>query len=382
MPRKSRSTQSSKTGAIFFFSYRRKCSEDLTYRVSDRLIQEFGDKNLVLDIDTFVGGDDFEDQIRKSVSESTAVVVVIDEDWLTLEHDDGGRRIDDPNDYVRLEIEIALDMGIPTVPLLLNNAPVPEEDELPDCLRALAKRHANFVRSGRDFQRDMDVVVDNLKEHATRQTEALQIVEEFRSIEGKGNWVKTWTFAKGVLVDADYANTVASRVLNEERDRLERLSRLAQNMKDCAFGTFLRDAEAVEADSAVLGPLKALAEHGVDAEELSRAIELEALAQKLRDFAALLHEAPTEIKFALPTKEQVDRYFADRLSGARYGRALRRYGQGQYGGALAGLQGTRLGLQGCCGMEGSRGRMAWVLRALTRRSVGSSQGMSAETAGG
>ena len=273
---------------------------DLTGRIGDRLVQDFPDDQIIQDIDTFLVGVNFEEQIRKYVSDSEAVIVVIDNEWLSIKDDDGGRRIDRPGDYVRFEIETALEMGIPTVPLLLNEAPVPDEKELPECLKPLSKMHGQLVRTGRDFHRDMDRVVEDLRKHADRQREARQKVREFREVEAHGNWLNTWIFTKDVLEDDGFTDTVVWRVLNEERDRLEQLAHLAQCMKDREFEAFLQAAEAVEVDSAVLDPLIQLAKLGIAAVRLSQEVDLEAFDENWKAFVALLHDAPSSIEFALP----------------------------------------------------------------------------------
>src|SRR5204862_7443754 len=75
---------------------------------------------------------------------------------------DGQRRLDDPADFVRREVERALTAGIPVVPVLVSQATMPGESDLPGSLRPLAMRHGVSVRPDPDFHRDMDRLVDQI----------------------------------------------------------------------------------------------------------------------------------------------------------------------------------------------------------------------------
>ena len=79
-----------------------------------------------------------------------AGTAVIGPDWLNAREDDGNRRLDSPNDFVRIEIAAALRRDIPVIPILLDNSRMPRADQLPDDLKELALRqgvdvcHASF----------------------------------------------------------------------------------------------------------------------------------------------------------------------------------------------------------------------------------------------
>jgi uncharacterized protein YegL len=87
------------------------------------------------------------------------LIAVIGHDWLSISDNNGTRRLDKPDDYVRLEIEAALKRGIPVIPVLLGDTPLPRPDELPERLHELSHRNAVVIRSDPDFDYDMDRLV-------------------------------------------------------------------------------------------------------------------------------------------------------------------------------------------------------------------------------
>jgi len=87
-------------------------------------------------------GVDFVDRIERELRSSAVVVAMIGESWLDITDASGRRRLDLPNDYVRLELATAVRQGKPVIPLLVNRARMPGADELPEDLAPLARRNA------------------------------------------------------------------------------------------------------------------------------------------------------------------------------------------------------------------------------------------------
>jgi uncharacterized membrane protein YeaQ/YmgE (transglycosylase-associated protein family) len=146
-----------------FICYRRDDSKDVTGRIYDRLVNEFGDKSVFRDLDSIPIGLDFRKHIDATISQCDACLVVIGKNWLSMGDSSGGRRIDDPRDHVRIEIEAALKRTIPVVPLLVSGAVMPSVEELPPSLQDLAFRNGIPVRPDPDFHRDVDRLVSGLK---------------------------------------------------------------------------------------------------------------------------------------------------------------------------------------------------------------------------
>src|SRR5215813_2477651 len=95
-----------------------------------------------MDIDTIPLGVDFVGVIEDAVARCDVLLAVIGPRWLTSQDAQGSRRLDDPNDFVRLEIEAALKRGVRVVPVRVDGAAMPAAEQLPPSLRPLARRQA------------------------------------------------------------------------------------------------------------------------------------------------------------------------------------------------------------------------------------------------
>jgi TIR domain-containing protein len=135
-----------------FISYRREDSGGYTGRLFDILSAEFGPKNTYMDVDTIKGGDDFASVINQKISVSDVLVAVIGDRWLTAKEESGTRRLDNPHDFVHIEIAEALQRGIRVIPVLVAGATMPLALDLPEDLRALCERQAVEIRDSHFHQ--------------------------------------------------------------------------------------------------------------------------------------------------------------------------------------------------------------------------------------
>lgn len=147
-----------------FVCYRRDDSADVTGRMYDRLVARFGREHVFKDVDSVPLGVDFRTHLQKMVGACDVVVVVVGERWLSAS-ERGVRRLDDADDFVRIELETALQRQIPVIPVLVGGAPMPTADDLPGAIAALAYRQGQNVRSDPDFHRDMDRLIQALETH-------------------------------------------------------------------------------------------------------------------------------------------------------------------------------------------------------------------------
>lgn len=152
-----------KTRGKIFLSYRRNDSADVTGRIYDRLLAKFGDDNIFKDVDSIPLGANFKDHIDSMIKESAVVLVVIGNDWFGRSENAAGRRIDDPGDFVRLEVAAALNRKLNIVPLLVRRALMPTEEELPEELKPLAYRNGISIRPDPDFNNDIDRLIYGLE---------------------------------------------------------------------------------------------------------------------------------------------------------------------------------------------------------------------------
>jgi hypothetical protein len=146
-----------------FISYRRDDAGGWAGRLYDKLVQLFGEDNVFMDIDTIAPGIDFVDAIQKSVTACDVLFALIGQRWLTaIDESTGRRRIDIPNDYVRVEISAALKRDVRVVPVLLPKARMPKPNDLPQVLRSLSRRNAfNLGETG--FHHDVDRLISFFK---------------------------------------------------------------------------------------------------------------------------------------------------------------------------------------------------------------------------
>jgi hypothetical protein len=159
------------TGGVFI-SYRRDDSGGYAGRIYDRLTSRLGRENVFFDVDTIPPGRDFVDVLSERVGKCDALLAVIGKHWVLSADSENARRLDDPQDFVRIEIEAALNRDVPVIPVLVGGAAMPHPEDLPDSLRKLMRRQAVEISHTR-FDSD-----------AERLTEALsQIEEEMRRRE-------------------------------------------------------------------------------------------------------------------------------------------------------------------------------------------------------
>lgn len=116
-----------------FISYRRSDSAFAAGRLYDRLKQSFGSENVFMDIDSIDLGIDFAEHIERAVGTCDVLVAIIGRSWLQAA-ERGRRLLDNPDDFVRIEIEAALKRNIFVIPVLVDRAEMPAERELPPAL--------------------------------------------------------------------------------------------------------------------------------------------------------------------------------------------------------------------------------------------------------
>src|SRR5258708_35893910 len=132
--------------AHIFISYRREDSTATCGRIYDRLVARFGPGAIFKDVDSIPAGADFMAQIHAVLAQCALQLVVIGPLWQGHADAEGRTRIEQPADFVRLEVEAALQRGLPLIPLLVQGAAMPAADALPISLRPLAARNAVPVR--------------------------------------------------------------------------------------------------------------------------------------------------------------------------------------------------------------------------------------------
>lgn len=125
-----------------FISYRRDDAKHAAGRLVDRLGRSFSRDQLFFDIDNIEPGLDFKKVLSEKVEGCDVLLAVMGPEWLNSRDQDGMRRLDNPLDFVRLEIEAALSRDVRVIPVLVDGARMPRENELPEAMRPLIYRNA------------------------------------------------------------------------------------------------------------------------------------------------------------------------------------------------------------------------------------------------
>jgi hypothetical protein len=126
-----------------FINYRREDCPAHAGRLYDRLTSRLGEAQVFMDIDTIELGVDFTERIREAVDSCDVLIALIGDDWLTVRDGQGRRRLDDPEDFVRMEIVAALrSQKTRVIPVLVEGARMPRAVDLPDELAGLVRRNA------------------------------------------------------------------------------------------------------------------------------------------------------------------------------------------------------------------------------------------------
>jgi formylglycine-generating enzyme required for sulfatase activity len=175
-----------------FVSYRREDSLHTAGRLFDRLVAKFGTEHVFMDVDSGHFGLDFREVLTRQVAECDAFLAIIGDTWLSAQGPSGTRRLEDPRDFVRIEIEAALSRQILVIPVLVGNRSVPPPEELPECLRELSFRHGLQIRPNPDFHHDTDRLIEGiekalaaLRERADREASQSPLAEATKPADQK-----------------------------------------------------------------------------------------------------------------------------------------------------------------------------------------------------
>jgi hypothetical protein len=179
-----------------FLNYRREDTRGYAGRLYDRLSHRFGEDQILRDVDAIPPGIDYVQQIDQLVRQCDLMLVLIGETWLSVQGAGGRRRLHEPGDLVSLEIAAGLERGIPVIPVLIQGGRMPDEDELPDRIRALARRNGLEMSDSHwnhDYQR-LTWAIEELTKRALPQDHSEQPASP--SGEGASDSSDQGTFAE------------------------------------------------------------------------------------------------------------------------------------------------------------------------------------------
>jgi len=150
-----------------FISYRRADSTYLVGRIKDRLVAAFGDQSVFRDLDDIPAGVDFRTVLEKETNGCNVMLVIIGPQWASVTDAEGNKRLFDPGDYTRIEVETGLsrlaEKKVMVIPLLVMNAMMPLDEDLPESLAQLSYQNAISIRNDPDFNNDMERLIRDIK---------------------------------------------------------------------------------------------------------------------------------------------------------------------------------------------------------------------------
>lgn len=152
-----------------FISYRRDDTRADAGRLCDRLKAHFGDPQVFMDIDDIRPGQSFADVLRQSLDECRVLIVLIGPNWLNARDENGALRLANEDDFVRLEVQSALQRDMEIIPVLVDRASMPKPEGLPPALASLAGRQAIEISDTR-FHQDVDRLLEVLDDLAEKRS--------------------------------------------------------------------------------------------------------------------------------------------------------------------------------------------------------------------
>ena len=173
-----------------FICYRREDSSGYAGRIYDRLTQRLGAENVFIDVDNIDPGVDWVEALSERVGACDALVAVIGRNWNSIVDKDNSRRLDDPEDFVRVEIEAALGRDVRVIPVLIDGAAMPKANDLPDGLKKLVRRqhieiaHTRFDSDVDRLTRTLASILENLRQREAADIERAAREERERQEAG------------------------------------------------------------------------------------------------------------------------------------------------------------------------------------------------------
>jgi len=154
--------------ATVFINYRRIDSDVSAGNLYDTLKSRLPDLRLFMDVDDISPGKDFGSVLRAALAETDLLIVVIGPAWLTVHNDKDVRRLEEPGDFVALEITEALRRRIAILPVLVQGARMPPAAALPAALQELTKYQAVEIGTT-TWDHDVEGLIELVEERLTEQ---------------------------------------------------------------------------------------------------------------------------------------------------------------------------------------------------------------------
>ncbi|MBI5964080.1 MAG: SUMF1/EgtB/PvdO family nonheme iron enzyme [Chloroflexi bacterium] len=164
-----------------YISYRRADSTYLIGQIRERLIAAFGKQSVFDDLDEVPAGMDFRSVVKNELNSCNVMLVLIGPQWAGIADAHGNKRLFDPNDFTRIEVETGLkrllENSMMVIPILVMNAAMPSADELPESLSRLVFQNARTLRNYPDFENDIERLIKDIKHPRDPFEEEIELFE-------------------------------------------------------------------------------------------------------------------------------------------------------------------------------------------------------------
>ena len=211
-----------------FVNYRRENSIGTAGRLRDRLAEAFGEENLFMDIDNIPAGVDFAADLNNQVTACRVFLAVIGPNWLDMKDESGVRQLDNPDDFVTIEIAAALARGdIRVIPVLVDNARMPKADKLPDSIKPLVRRNAVELRNSQ-FRRAAEMLVARMRGRQQGQSRSVKRRPDRASGVCRRSWGQWHCCSSSGAATRSFRSV---RQLRGSRSSLSRRSRNAEQSR-------------------------------------------------------------------------------------------------------------------------------------------------------
>ena len=266
-----------------FISYRRADSKYVVDRIRDHLIHAYGEEAIFRDLESIPLGQDFSSVLNEATASCDVMLVVIGPQWAGITDAQGNKRLFDPQDYTRREVEAGLaNQKIPVIPLLVMNASMPGPDEIPESLRSLRLRNAINIRNDPDFNPDMQRLIQGINEQVPSAAKSRSQPKKERKPMDPATLA---TAATSLLLP--FLSKVGEKALDK----------IAEQLPEKVGAVWSAISNRFKGNPAASGAAVVLAENADDNDNQEAfVLQLRSMLKKDQDFAGLLTDLVEEAK--------------------------------------------------------------------------------------
>ncbi len=283
------------------------------------------------DIESIPAASKFPDVIEMNLRQSDVMFVTMDDQWLI--DNEGQRRLNSAKDWVRREIELALELGIPIIPLLIDDAPMPSAEDLPASLRELAEIQSMRLRH-RDYRADFASILVEVEALAEKKANVEKILGRVREPWSKGNWVQIHKLLSEARSDwaRDQTGGSTPPVLKRRIDVSHQLMRAAEAFAQRRFDAALDILAGVPADDAPANVLFSTKVARVGTRVMAAAAtgQLEVLESAWEQYLVVKAETIEKEIEIVPGLEELGKVLSEAQTEIRHGQAMAAYQAGRF----------------------------------------------------